>query len=169
MVFATRGYVSPEAEAALAEALARDPANLPARYYRGLAEAQTGRLPEAFATWKGVIADSPPDAPWLPDIAAQMGPLAAAIGEVPPPMPGMRPPDGPDAEAIRGMVEGLAARLAAEGGPADDWARLVRSLGVLGERDRAAAILAEARQTFAADPAALAILAEAAKAGGLSE
>ena len=43
------------------------------------------------------------------------------------------------------MVEGLAARLAAEGGPAPDWARLITSLGVLGETDRAKAIWAEAQ------------------------
>ena len=68
---------------------------------------------------------------------------------------------------IAGMVDGLAARLAAEGGPPEDWARLIRSLGVLGRRDEAAAILAEARATHAGDAAALAEIDAAARDAGL--
>ena len=67
---------------------------------------------------------------------------------------------------IRGMVEGLAGRLADEGGPAEDWARLIASLGVLGETERAAAILAEARDAFAASAADLALLDDGRQARG---
>ena len=35
------------------------------------------------------------------------------------------------------MVDGLDERLAAKGGTADEWLRLARSRGVLGERDQA--------------------------------
>jgi len=64
---------------------------------------------------------------------------------------------------IRGMVEGLAARLASDGGSADEWARLVRALIVLGETDRARAIATEAESVFASQPDALALIrAEAA-------
>jgi cytochrome c-type biogenesis protein CcmH len=68
---------------------------------------------------------------------------------------------------IEGMVAGLAERLAAQGGPPEDWARLVRSLGVLGRGDEAAAIRDEARQAFAGDAAALALIAAAAREAGL--
>ena len=59
------------------------------------------------------------------------------------------------------MVAGLADRLANEGGPPQDWARLIRSLMVLGEEDRARAIYAEALQVFAEVPDALALIEEA--------
>ena len=51
--------------------------------------------------------------------------------------------------AIRGMVEGLAARLEANGGTAEEWSRLVRSYAVLGERDKARSTLDKARQAVA--------------------
>jgi cytochrome c-type biogenesis protein CcmH len=73
-------------------------------------------------------------------------------------------PQGEQIAAIRSMVEGLAARLATTGGSADEWARLIRALNVLGEKDRAVTILAEARQKFAAEPAQLRLLEDAAKA-----
>jgi cytochrome c-type biogenesis protein CcmH len=65
------------------------------------------------------------------------------------------------AEMIRGMVNGLSDRLATDGGPPPDWARLITALGVLGETDRARAIAAEAREVFADDAGALAVIADA--------
>ena len=67
---------------------------------------------------------------------------------------------------IEGMVEGLAARLADEGGPVEDWARLIRALGVLGQTERASAIRTEAREVFVGDADAQALLDDAAAAGG---
>jgi cytochrome c-type biogenesis protein CcmH len=66
------------------------------------------------------------------------------------------------------MVSGLGERLAAEGGPPEDWAQLIRSLGVLGRRDEAARILAEARDAHAGDAAALASIEAAARDAGLA-
>lgn len=63
------------------------------------------------------------------------------------------PPAERDA-AIRTMVTGLDRRLAAKGGSADEWLRLVRSYSALGERDRAAQVLERARMALAADSAA---------------
>jgi cytochrome c-type biogenesis protein CcmH len=40
------------------------------------------------------------------------------------------------AAMIEGMVEGLAGRLATEGGPPEDWARLITAFGVLGAASR---------------------------------
>jgi cytochrome c-type biogenesis protein CcmH len=69
---------------------------------------------------------------------------------------------------IEGMVAGLSARLADEGGPPEDWARLIRSLGVLGRVEQATAIWTEAREVFAADPAAMELLADTARDAGLA-
>jgi cytochrome c-type biogenesis protein CcmH len=178
MVAAAGGFVSPEAEVALAQALRRDAADPTARYYTGLLYAQTRRPGQAFQVWQPLLEQSPPDAPWVAAIRADIEAVAAAAGidYAPPPLRG---PSAADLEAagdmdeaeradmIRGMVEGLAARLAADGGPAPDWARLIVALSVLGEEARAREILAEARGVFAADPAGLAALDAAAREAGL--
>jgi cytochrome c-type biogenesis protein CcmH len=59
-----------------------------------------------------------------------------------------RPPEQ-QAEMIRGMVEGLAARLRQDGSDVDSWVRLVRSYNVLGEGEKSRAAAAEARQALA--------------------
>jgi cytochrome c-type biogenesis protein CcmH len=64
------------------------------------------------------------------------------------------------------MVTGLEARLFEAGGTGEEWARLITSLGVLGEMPRAEVALRAARAAMAADPAALQLIdAAAAKTG----
>ena len=71
---------------------------------------------------------------------------------------------------IQGMVDGLADRLATEGGPVEDWARLITSLGVLGETDRRAGDLHRgAGSVCRARSADLATLKAAAAAAGVAE
>lgn len=67
---------------------------------------------------------------------------------------------------IGGMVDRLAARLASEGGPPQDWARLIHALRVLGRGTEAADVTAEARRAFGADAGARAMI-EAAATGPL--
>ena len=69
--------------------------------------------------------------------------------------------------AIRGMVAGLDRRLAAKGGSADDWLRLVRSYSVLGERPQAVQALDRARMALSPDPVAMERLDELARELGL--
>jgi cytochrome c-type biogenesis protein CcmH len=184
-ILAAGGYVSPEAEAALTEALARDPRNPVARYYSGLMHAQTGRPDLAFRFWSALLAEGPPDAPWIAPIRAQIEEIAWLAGQhnfrLPPEGP---PPPGPTAEQmeaaqgmtpqerqdmIRGMVGALAERLATEGGPAEDWARLIRAYAVLGEAERVAPVVAEARTRFAGDAAGLGVIEAAARDAGIAE
>ena len=70
-------------------------------------------------------------------------------------------------EMIRSMVEGLAERLATEGGPPAEWGRLIGALAVLNETERARAVLAEARAAFDGDPEAVAEINAAAARVGL--
>lgn len=185
-VLAAGGYVSPEAEAALEQALQRDPRDGPARYYTGLMFAQTGRPDLAFRTWDPLLRQSAPDAPWAQAIRSQIGDMAAMAGIRYTPLPAPTAPAlaGPSTDdvaaaqdmapedrqaMIEGMVEGLAERLAVEGGPAEEWARLIGALGVLGQTDRAAVIYGEARGVFAADPAGLAAVDAAATRIGLDQ
>ena len=72
-------------------------------------------------------------------------------------------------EMIGGMVARLEARLADQGGTPEEWARLISSLGVLGQTDHARDIWTEAQTRFAASPEALQTVRAAAQAAGLVE
>lgn len=173
MVYTAGGFVSPEAEAVLGQVLRAAPENETARYYTGLLYAQTGRPDRAFPIWRRLLETSAPDAPWVPVIRAEIAGVAAAAGVDYTP-PEIRGPSSADVaaaqdmtaeerqEMIRGMVDGLADRLATDGGPPEDWARLIGALGVLGETERARAIADEALQVFADSPEALATIQAAA-------
>ena len=189
LVLAGNGYVSPEAEAAAHKALEFDARNGAARYYLGLMYAQSGRPDQAYALWRPLLAESRPQAPWVPPIMAQIEQVAQAAGirYTPPraapalPNDGLSGPTAEDMQAagemdaedrqamIRGMVEGLAERLATEGGGPAEWARLINALGVLGETDRAAAIWAEAQVNFADDAEGLAAIRAAAERAGVAQ
>lgn len=188
LVMAAGGYVSPEAEAALTQALRRDPANKAARYYSGLLMIQTGRPDIGFRLWRALLEQSAPTDPWVAPIRAQLPELAQIAGvrnfQMPPMPAGTAVPGrGPTAEQmeaaaemtaedraemIRGMVEGLSDRLATQGGPPEDWARLIGALGVLGETDQARAIADEAEQVFAGNDTALSMIADARARAGIN-
>ncbi len=175
MIFAANGYVSPEAEEALDFVMQREPGNLRARYYAGLFASQAGRPDIAWDLWTRILRESPPDAPWAGWIRGQLPDLAAALGRD---LPG---PDAEDVEAasqmspedraamIEGMVSGLAQRLAEDGGPAEDWARLIRARAVQGKTELAQEIWREAKAVFADDDAALSLINQTADDAGLSE
>lgn len=131
------GTVTPEARAAFAEAIKRNPRQMQARYFTGLAKAQDGDTPGALAEWQALIAESPADAPWRAGLQAQIAQLEGELAA----------PEDPAASQamIETMVANLAARLdeqkASGGGSAEDWARLGRSYRVLGRK-------AEARDAY---------------------
>lgn len=182
-VLSAGGYVSPEAEMSLRASLAQDPANGTARYYLGLMLVQTGRPDQAFRIWDGLLRAGPEDAPWIPPIVAQIEELAGLAGvRYALPEIGSSAARGPSAEdidsardmtpaermdMIGSMVSGLSQRLADEGGPARDWARLISSLGVLGEWERALAIHTNAVEVFADDPNALDMINNAGRDAGV--
>lgn len=179
MILSAGGYVSPEAEAALLRGLEMAPRNGTARYYIGLMYAQQGRPDLAFPIWRNLLAESTPDAPWLEAIRLQIEEVAflagvnVSLADLPQPS-APRGPSAADIAAaqdmsaqdqaamIEGMVAGLAARLANEGGPPEDWARLIGAQIVLGRTEEAMLIAAEAREVFADLPEALAQIEAAA-------
>jgi len=174
MILAAGGFVSPEAESVLTRALQMENGNGTARYYSGLLYAQTGRPDLAFQLWRGLLEAGPETAPWIPPIRAQIGEMADLAGvnyDIP-------APDGPSAEdmaaaeamtpearneMIRSMVAGLADRLANQGGPPEDWARLITAYGVLGDLRTASDIFRESLTVFADNPEALRTLRRAAQ------
>ncbi len=159
-VFAGNGVVTADAKAAFRAALALDPTHVKARFFSALAAEQDGDRPRAVELLEGLQRDLP-DGELKTEIANQL----AALGAVPKGGEAVASlPQDERMQAIRSMVEGLAQRLATTGGAASDWARLIRALNVLGEKQRADAILAEARQKFAANPDELKQIEEAARA-----
>jgi cytochrome c-type biogenesis protein CcmH len=178
LIAAAGGYVSPEAEAALIRTLELDPTQGIARYYSGLMFAQVGRPDRTFALWEPLLREGPPDAPWMAPIRSGIEDVAARAG-----VNFTLDSKGPDAAAmaaaqdmspedrqamIAGMVGQLEERLGSEGGPLEEWSKLITSLGVLGEADRAKAAYARATAAFAGDDAALAALLEAATTAGIA-
>ena len=184
LILAAGGYVSPEAETALSRALQMDPGHKVARYYSGLMFAQNDRPDLAFRMWRALLEGSAPEDPWVGPIRERIELLASAAGvnyTLPPSGTAPRGPSAEDIESaaemsdedrqemIRGMVAGLSDRLATEGGPATDWARLIRALAVLGDTEEAQAIWEEARARFANQQSELDIVRAAARDAGVAE
>nr|WP_262271020.1 c-type cytochrome biogenesis protein CcmI [Microvirga sp. HBU65207] len=147
LVMARDGLVSADAQAAFEQALTLDPGSPKARFYLARAAVQDGQIAKARAAYAQLLASSPADAPWVEAVRQEMAALDGPAGES---------PDGRiGPEAIAGMVAGLAGRLEAQGGTAEEWARLMRSYAVLGQRDKAVAAARRAREALAQDNAAL--------------
>ena len=165
LVMASDGVVGPDARIAFDQALARDAGDARARFYRGLAMLQRGERQQALDTWIGLMEDAPADAPWLPDLRQRTAALAEDLGLDPeralPATPparaaaadGAREVDGPTPEQmraieampeeerqtmIRGMVDGLAARLEQQPDDVEGWRMLGRSFAALGEPAKSA-------------------------------
>lgn len=186
MINASGGYVSSEAETALRAALERDGREPSSRFYLGLYMMQVDRPDAAFRLWEALLNESTPEAPWVPTIRAQIEELAGRAGvryTLPPEQDAPNAP-GPSAadiaaaqdmdpeaqqEMIRGMVAGLAQRLATQGGTEQDWARLINAYGVLGEQDKAQEVWTEAQAVFADAPERLAVVRAAAASAGVAE
>jgi len=185
LIIAAGGYVSPEAEGALARVLRFDPENGVARYYSGLMMMQVGRPDVAFRAWAQLLQDSGGNEGWVVPIREQIEDLAFRAGvkyELAPskdtPLTGPSVEDIENAETmseeertemIRGMVDRLSDRLATTGGSAEEWARLIGALGVLGEADQAALIWQNAKDVFADRPDDLAIVRGAARQLGITQ
>ena len=175
LVAAANGVVTADARVAFQQALAKDPRSAKARYYLALAAEQDGDKQCAGETYKALLAESP-NAPWAPTVRMRL----AALGEMAPAATAKiaAPPKEEAAAiaslspeqrqaAIHGMVDRLAARLAAKGDDPAGWLRLIRAYSVLQEQDKAKAALAKAREALNGDAAAKRDLDALAKELGL--
>ena len=185
LVAAAGGDVTPEAERVLKAILDQNPESISGLYWAGVMFNTYGRPDRAFPYWRKLLEVAPEDADWFDQVAQATIELSwfAGVDDYTPPVRGggLR---GPNAAAmaaagdmteedrsamIEGMVGNLMDRLATEGGTPQEWAQLIRALGVLGDTDRATAIWGEAQQTFASDANAMSIIREAAVGAGVAE
>jgi cytochrome c-type biogenesis protein CcmH len=148
MVLAKDGLVSAEAQGIFEQAMKLDAGSSKARYYLARAAEQDGKTDKAKEAYTQLLLTSPSDAPWVPVVREHLERLGApAVASVDATQVG--------AEDIARMVSGLASRLESQGGTAEEWARLMRSYAVLGQRDKAMATAERARQALAKDDVGL--------------
>lgn len=190
LVQVAQGNVTPEAAAAFEAAKQLDPTDARARYFLAVLKDQRGDRAAAIADWIQLLNEAPADAPWAPelrqfveriaredgiDLAGRLKPAAApaptAAGQ-PGPTPeqvkqAMALPEGDRQAMVRGMVDGLAARLQASPRDSDGWVRLMRARMVLGEPQAAAAALQSGVAAFAGTPGEQQKLRDAAKSLGV--
>ncbi len=94
LVTEAQGYVSPEAEGALREALKRDLGNEVARYLVGEMFVQAGRFDQAFRFWRPLVETGDPAAPWTASIRDRIETVAELAGvpyTLPPALPAAAP------------------------------------------------------------------------------
>ena len=124
LMLQANGSAAGEAMTLLQSAAASDPTHILSRLYIAAELTRTGQYDDAVAAWDAVLALSKGDESWV--TAANEG-RAVALNK------GVMPNTTPDAAAIAQMVEGLDARLTAQGGAIEEWTQLVRAYVVLGD------------------------------------
>ena len=197
LVQAAGGIVTPAARAQFAAANALDRADPRARYFIGLAKQQSNDPKGALDDWLILLAQSPADAPYAPqlrriiadtasaakiDVTAR---LAVAASEAPgsaPQAAAVTAPPNPSADQvsavtamapgdqqamIRSMVDRLAGKLKANPQDPDGWIRLIRARLVLGDRAAATAARDDALKALSGDPAGAAKVRTAATEQGV--
>ncbi|MEI2384668.1 c-type cytochrome biogenesis protein CcmI [Breoghania sp. JC706] len=168
IVAANNGVVTADARKAFERAVALAPDMVKPRFYLAMGLGQEGKKEEAIAAWQDLLKGADPKAPWVPMAQAELRELGVATpgaasgpnmaaGAPQAPQAQLSGPSAADVKAagemsdqdrqamIRGMVSQLDERLKAEGGSAEEWARLVRAFVVLGERDQAIDAVKRAR------------------------
>lgn len=164
------GMVTEPARNAFRRVLELDPTRIEAAFALSLGKEQDGDLKGALADYQAMLAKAPADAPWrtaletrikgLDDRIAGRTPApeppaanAPAAGAAAPNVAAMQPDE--QAKMIEGMVQRLADRLKTNGKDLPGWLQLIRAYSVLGRTDDLDKALAEARNNFAGDTAAL--------------
>ena len=170
---AENGLVPDDARKALQSILAIDPKLKEPKIWLALAKEQDGKLVEAAADYRALIADASDTSPWRKMLQERLeqldGTIASAKAEGAP-VPGS-PDKGPSAAEVDAaqsmtpdqrqamiltMVGRLADRMKTDTKDTDGWLKLIRSYSMLRQPDDAAKAVASAKAGLAGDAAALA-------------
>lgn len=158
LLAAADGVVTADAKLAFDRAISIDKDTIAARYYSGVAAAQDGRRDDASRIWRDMLASAPEGAPWVATVRQA---LARLEGGDKAGGPKEKEPADDQGEAVRAMVERLAARMQANGDDPEGWIMLARSYAMLGAADKLEQTRADARKALAASPVKLAMFEEA--------
>ncbi len=176
-MLASDGVVTEEARVAYEKILQLEPGRMEPRFWLAMAKEQDGKLADALAAYKSLLAEAPAESAYRPPLTMRIQDVTARIASI---QGGASP--GPTAadmaaaakldpdqrsQMIAQMVDGLAQRLKSNGRDLPGWLRLVNAYAVLDRKDDARAALAEARRNFDGDAGALAELAKVATNLGL--
>ena len=158
-LYQSGGTLTDEAKQAFVQTVRLNPASVAARFHLARAQILAGDKAGGIADWKALLAEMPASDPRRANVEAA---IASAEG-APPPAPAT--PQGLSADqltAVRGMVAGLAQRLAASPDDPAGWVQLVKAYAVLGDTQKRDEALKTARARFAGKPDVLAALTQAA-------
>ncbi len=160
LIFANQGEIVPEAINAFEDTLRADPTDPRARFYLGMAQAQSGDMRGAIAIWRDLEREAPADAAWvaglrerIAEAAAEAGIDPASVEPKPPQLaegggtaapPGMAGTTADQQAMIQGMIDGLAARLKESPNDPEGWAKLGRAYRVQQKYDLAEQAYAKA-------------------------
>ena len=178
------GVIPQDAKKALERILVIAPDSKEPRIWLALAKEQDGHLTDAAADYRKLIAEAPADAPWRKVLEERLAGLTPGAGKGAADSNGKQadgatPSSTPDAAAVSAMspeerqafigrmVDGLAARLKANGTDAAGWLKLIRAYDVLGRRDDAIKALNDARTGLKNDKGGLASVEDLARQLGL--
>lgn len=174
LVASQNGVVNAEARKAFERAAVLDGDFAKAKFYLALAIEQDGDVEKAFSQLTTLLA-SLPEGPARMRVQAEIERFQAQ-GKVPKSGPNSEAgkaiaamPEEERMKAIRSMVDGLSQRLSQGGGSLAEWRRLIQARLVLGEKDKARAHLAQAKQALEKDAAALESLTAFARDTGLDQ
>lgn len=193
LVQAAGGQMTKEALTQFRAANLLDKQDARARYFLGVAKAESGDRRGAVDDWLALLSESPADAPWAPelrrviletakadgrDVSGSLGPAAGGPAAGGPVTAAPNPtadqvqavqalPQQDQQAMIRGMVDSLAAKLKANPKDPEGWVRLMRARLVLGDRAAAAAAKKDAQAALAGDAAGTATVTQGAAALGL--
>lgn len=169
VVRAAGGLVTPEAEKIFDAALAIDPSEPRAQFFRGLALDQHGKSKEALSLWVKILREGKADAEWVPALRERATELAVKLKmdpakEVPgasaapsasvaaQPEERIEPNDASGHGDPAEIVEALSKRLETAPKDYEGWILLARSYRALGKNELALASLARAKEIFAGAP-----------------
>lgn len=125
----------------LREASRLDPTHVRSLFYIAGEETRAGAYEDAIRDWNALLALAEGTEPWVVTARDGLAFAEAALN------PEAAAPE-PDQAQIDAMVDGLASRLAKEGGTIGEWTELVRSRMVQGRMEEAQLAYDAARRAF---------------------
>ena len=149
LVRGDNGTVSPEAKNVFEEVLQFEANNPTANFMLGVFLLQQDRPREALNRWQSMVETATGNEEWFQAVEQRINQVRASLETPAEAIKNL--PEQDQKQAIRGMVEGLAERLANDPSDRSGWVKLVRSLIVLGETEKASSAAARAIEVHGAD------------------